>query len=87
MTHTKSAAKRLRQSIRRNDANRTAKSTVRSAMKRVDDAVAKGDKAAVTAAVNAAFQRIDKAARIHALHPNTAARRKSLVARKAAAVK
>lgn len=87
MTHTKSAAKRLRQSHRRNEANRAAKSTVRSAMKRVDDAVAKGDKAAVTAALNAAFQRIDKAARIHALHPNTAARRKSLVARKAAAVK
>lgn len=87
MTHTKSAAKRLRQSIRRNEANRAAKSTVRSAIKRVDDAVAKGDKAAVASAVSAAFQRIDKAARVHAIHANTAARRKSLVARKAATLK
>ncbi len=87
MTHTKSAAKRLRQGIRRNAANRTAKSSVRTAMKRVDEAVAKGDKAALAGAVSAAFQRIDKAARIHAIHANTAARRKSLVSRKAAALK
>jgi small subunit ribosomal protein S20 len=87
MTHTKSAAKRLRQSVRRNEANRAAKTTIRTAIKKVEEAVAKADKGAVTAALSSAFQRIDKAARIHAIHPNTAARRKSLVARKAAAVK
>ncbi len=87
MTHTKSAAKRMRQGVRRNAANRTAKSSVRTAMKRVEDAVAKGDKAALASAVAAAFQRIDKAARIHAIHANTASRRKSLVSRKAGTVK
>ena len=87
MPHTRSAAKRLRQSIKRNASNRAATSGVRTAIKRLDDAVAKGDKAAVAKAVSSAFARIDKAAKTHAIHPNTASRRKSLVARKAAAVK
>ena len=87
MPHTRSAAKRLRQSVKRNTANRAATSGVRTAIRRVDEAVAKGDKAAVTKAVASAFARIDKAAKTHALHPNTASRRKSLVARKAASVK
>jgi small subunit ribosomal protein S20 len=87
MPHTRSAAKRLRQSVKRNTANRAATSGVRTAIRRVDEAVAKGDKAAVSKAVASAFARIDKAAKVHAIHGNTASRRKSLVARKAAAVK
>jgi small subunit ribosomal protein S20 len=87
MPHTKSAAKRKRQSDRRNTANRARTSAIRTAMHRVDEAVAKGDKAALGKAVSAAFQRIDKAAKGSAIHANTAARRKSLVARKAAALK
>ena len=87
MPHTKSAAKRHRQGIRRNEANRSRTSAVRTAIRRVDDAVAKGDKAALQAAVAVAFQRIDKAAKGSSIHPNTAARRKALVARKAARVK
>ena len=87
MPHTKSAAKRNRQGIRRNTANRARTSGIRTAMKRVDEAVAKGDKAAVSAAMNVAFQRIDKAATGGAIHANTAGRRKSLVARKASKLK
>ena len=64
--------------------NRERLSGVRTAIKRVDKAVAGGDKAAVTKAVAAAFSRIDKAARTRSIHPNTAARRKALVARRAA---
>ncbi len=86
MPHTKSAAKRLRQSVRRNEANRSRTSAVRTAIRRVDEAVAKGDKAAVRLAVAVAFQRIDKAAKGASIHANTAARRKALVARKAARV-
>jgi small subunit ribosomal protein S20 len=87
MPHTKSAAKRNRQAIRRNTANRARTSGIRTAIKRLDEAVAKGDKAAVTEAVNVAFQRIDKAAKGKAIHANTASRRKSLVARKASKIK
>ena len=87
MPHTRSAAKRLRQSVKRNLSNRQATSGVRTAIRRVDEAVAKGDKAAVAKAVSSAFARIDKAAKTHALHANTASRRKALVARKAATVK
>ena len=87
MPHTRSAAKRLRQSVKRNLSNRQATSGVRTAIRRVDEAVAKGDKAAVAKAVSSAFAHIDKAAKTHALHGNTASRRKALVARKAATVK
>ena len=87
MPHTKSAAKRHRQAIRRNTANRARTSGIRTAMKRVEEAVAKGDKAAVSAAVNVAFARIDKAAKGGAIHANTAGRRKALVARKAGKLK
>ena len=87
MPHTKSAAKRYRQAQRRNTANRARTSGIRTAIKRVDEAVAKGDKAAATEAMNVAFQRIDKAAKGGAIHANTAGRRKALVARKASKVK
>jgi small subunit ribosomal protein S20 len=87
MPHTKSAAKRHRQSIRRNEDNRARTSAVRTAIRRLDEAVTKGDKAAVQAAVASAFKRIDKAAKASSIHANTAARRKALVARKAAKVK
>ena len=84
MTHSKSAEKRVRQNRKSRTANRERLSGVRTAIKRVEQAAAGNDKAALSKAVAAAFSRIDKAARAHSLHPNTAARRKALVARRAA---
>ena len=83
MTHSKSAEKRVRQNRKSRLANREKLSGVRTALKRVEQAAASGDKAAIAKAVAAAFSRIDKAARNRVLHPNTAARRKALVARRA----
>lgn len=83
MTHSKSAEKRVRQNRKNRLGNQEKLSAVRTALKRVDKAAAAGDKTALAQAVAAAYRRIDKAARTHALHPNTAARRKALVARRA----
>jgi len=87
MPTSKSAAKRVRQNEKQRLANKAKASAMRSAIKRVDLAVAGGDKAAVAKAVSDAFQKIDKAAKGSVIHANTAARRKALVARHAAALK
>jgi small subunit ribosomal protein S20 len=84
MTHSLSAAKRVRQNRKRNLANRQRASAVKTAVRRVEKAVASGDGEAVRQAVSSAYQSIDKAAKTHVIHANTAARRKALVARKAA---
>jgi small subunit ribosomal protein S20 len=82
-----SAAKRVRQNEKRRISNRNKASALKTAMKRLDKAVAAGNKDEVKAATAEAYKRIDKAAVAHVIHKNTAARRKSLVARKAAALK
>jgi small subunit ribosomal protein S20 len=87
MTTSKSAEKRVRQNRKSRIANREKLSGVRTALKKLDKAAASGDKAAIAQAVAAAYKRIDKAAQSKTLHKNTAARRKALVARRAAGIK
>jgi small subunit ribosomal protein S20 len=82
-----SAAKRVRQNEKKRVANRNKASALKTAIKRLDKAVAAGNRDEVSKAVAVAYKKIDKAAESHVLHKNTAARRKSLVARKAAALK
>ena len=87
MTTSLSSAKRARQNEKRRIANRAKASAVKTAMKRVEQAVAAGNRAEVAKAVANAFKHIDKAARGSVLHRNTAARRKALVARMGSALK
>ncbi len=84
MPNNKQAAKRVRQAANRRMANRARKSNMKTAMRHVGTAVEAGDAEAVKTAVSAAFKAIDKAAKAHSIHANTAARRKALVARTAA---
>ena len=84
MTHSKSAEKRVRQNRNNRVGNREKLSGVRTALKRVDQAAAAGDKAAIAQAVAEGYKGNGKAAQPHALPANTAARRKALVARRAA---
>lgn len=73
-TH-KSAEKRHRQSLKKRDRNRQAKSTLRSAIKSaLTLATEKGDKDAVTVALRKATRLLDKAAVHGVLHKKTAAR-------------
>lgn len=81
MAHTIGALKRARQSQRRSVHNGMRRSSARTFMKKVRDAVAKKDAKAAQALLPLALQALDKAARRRALHPNYAARHKSRLAK------
>ncbi len=85
MPHASSKKKDLRQNMKRRAHNRTRKSAVKTAIKRVHVALEGGNAEEVKVAVSMAYKRIDKAAKTNTLHANTAARRKSLIARSAKA--
>lgn len=77
MPHTKGAKKNLKQSIRRNAANRKVKSALKKEMKAVRAAVAGGDAAAAGKEAVVAQKKLDLAAARGVIHANKAARLKS----------
>ena len=85
MPNTTSAAKRMRQSVKRRMHNRITKKVIKTLTKRTLAAVAAKDFDKASADLKAAFAKIDKAGARRVLHPNTAARRKSSLARAYAA--
>jgi small subunit ribosomal protein S20 len=80
-TTNKSAEKRMRQDEKRRLSNKMAKSTIRSAAKKVAVAAEGKDKAAADAALLAMVKEIDTAARKGIVKKNTAARKKSRMQR------
>lgn len=86
MPNSLSSKKRVRQNAKARVLNRSKASAMKTAIKRVDEAIQSGDATALRSAVNVAYKRIDKAARVNVIHKNTAARRKSLITRKASAL-
>lgn len=80
MPNTRSAAKRLRQTTGRNERNRSAKSRLRSSIKKVRQALDAGNRDAAMAAFRAAVAIIDKTASKGVIHSRTAARYKSRLA-------
>jgi small subunit ribosomal protein S20 len=80
--NTKSAAKRVRQTKKRNALNNWRKRQVKDAMKEFMAAVTKGDQAAAEKAYREAASVVDRTATTSTMHRNTAARRKSLMARR-----
>jgi len=82
MPNTKSASKRLRSDQRKRLHNRVAKSRLHTLEKRLDQALAGGDKEQAQKALQAAMSLFDKAAKSGVIHRNKASRKKSrLVAR------
>ena len=77
MPNIKSAKKRILVSKTRNERNKAIKSAVKTAMKKVDAAVAAKDKEAASAALLAATSAIDKAATKGVYHKNNASRKVS----------
>lgn len=77
MPTTKSAKKRLRQSLERRASNRSTKSAVKTQVRKVRKAVADGDLAAAEAELKSAAKKLDRAASKRVIHPNAAARSKS----------
>ena len=81
MPNTPSAIKRLKQSVKRRMHNRIAKKIIKTYMKRTLAAVAAKEFEKAEADFRAASAKIDKAGARRILHPNTADRRKSKLAR------
>lgn len=79
MANIKSAKKRVRTSQVRAERNKAIKSKVKTFVKKVDAAVAAGDKAAAQAALPLAIAEISKAASKGVFHKNTAARKVSRI--------
>jgi small subunit ribosomal protein S20 len=77
MANTASARKRIRQIARRTERNRARKSRVRTFLRKVETAIAGGDKEVATAALRAAQPELQRAAGKGVLHRNTAARKLS----------
>lgn len=82
MANTKSAKKRMRQNEKRRVRNRMVRSQVRTAVKIARTAVTGGGEA--RAAVLEAIRALDKAVTKGIVHRNTAARKKSALARRLA---
>ena len=77
MANIKSAKKRARQSEKARQRNASARSMVRTAIKRVVKAIEAKDKAAAEAAYTAAVPVMDRYAARGLIHKNKAARHKS----------
>ena len=75
MANIKSAKKRVITSQVRAERNKAVKSRVKTYIKKVDAAVAAGDKAAAEAALPVAIAEISKAASKGIFHKNTASRK------------
>jgi small subunit ribosomal protein S20 len=87
MANTKSAEKRNRQNVQQRERNRAHRSRLRTAIKRLRSAVASGDAAKAQEALPATLSVIDKIAQKKIIHPNAAARYKSRLVKRVAALK
>jgi len=77
MANNSSARKRIRQTEKRTVRNKARKSRVRSFLRKVEEAVKSGDKAAAREAFRAAQPEMQRAATKGVFHANTVARRLS----------
>lgn len=82
MPNSNQAKKRLRQDQKRRLLNKAAMSRMKSQVKKTTTVLESGDVAAAKESLRLAMKRIDKAAKKHVIHKNTAARKKSLLARR-----
>ena len=82
MANHKSAVKRHKQSLVRRDRNRTAKSVLKTVIKKVETAVAGKNAEEAVTSLKTAVITLDKAARKGIIHDNMAARNKSRLSKK-----
>lgn len=80
MANHKSAEKRIRQTEKRTAINRSRISRVRTFVKRVEAAIASGDKTAAQSALRVAQPELHRAISKGVMHKNTASRKLSRLA-------
>lgn len=77
MANTASARKRIRQTEKRTIRNRARRSRVRTFLRKVEQALAEGDKGQASEALKAAQPELQRAATKGVMHRNTVARKLS----------
>jgi len=82
MANTTSAKKAVRKIARRTAINKSRRSRVRSFVRKVEEALAAGDKAAAESALRAAQPELMRAASKGALHKNAVSRKVSRLSRR-----
>jgi small subunit ribosomal protein S20 len=75
MANTRSAKKMVRKIARRTEVNTARRSRVRTYVRRVEEAIASGDKAAAEAALREAQPELMRAVTKGVMHKNTSARK------------
>lgn len=75
MANTKSAKKAVRQIVTRTERNKTRRSRMRSSVRKVEEAIATGDKAAAQAVLREAEPAIVRTAQKGIVHRKTASRK------------
>ncbi len=87
MAHSLSAQKRVRQNAKRRVRNRIRKKVLRTELKKSTVLISGNNADGAAAGLGATYRVLDRAAAKGAVHRNTAARRKSQLARKINAMK
>jgi small subunit ribosomal protein S20 len=81
VANIKSQIKRIRTNQKAEDRNKSARSAIKTAVRRFRDAVAAGDQKAITSELVAANKKLDEAVSSGVLHRNNAANKKSALAK------
>jgi small subunit ribosomal protein S20 len=75
VAHSRTAKKRIRQTEKRTERNRSRISRIRTFVRKVEDAIARGDAGAATTAFAAAAPELQRGVSKGVLHRNTVARK------------
>jgi len=86
MANTTSAKKATRKIARRTEVNKARRSRMRTFLRKVEEAIASGDKGAASLALKAAEPEIMRAAQKGVVHKNTASRKVSRLAHRIGAL-
>jgi small subunit ribosomal protein S20 len=86
MANTSSAKKAIRKLARRTDVNRSRRSRIKTYLRKVEEAIASGDKTAAVAAFAAAEPELVRGAQKGIFHKNTAARKVSRLSKRIQAI-
>jgi small subunit ribosomal protein S20 len=86
MANTKSAKKAARQTVRRTEVNKTRRTRLRSSVRKVEEAIASGNREAAAAALKEAEPVIVRTAQLGIVHRKTASRKVSRLAKRIGAM-
>ena len=86
MANIKSAKKRIRQEVKRTETNRSRMSRIRTHVRKVEDAIAGGDKKAAETALHAAMPELHRGVTKGVMHRNTASRKLSRLVKRVKAL-